>query len=328
MDLEPAIAERKNSPRWDDSDDVSLGLRAIVNKCIQFDPADRYSSAESLRDDIERERNNLPLLHANEPIRYRATKWVRRHPTLASGTTMGLLAFIAIIAASAYGVRLRNQTQQLASSITLDSFVESSTESLATLMVDPARNTRESIDRAYAPLEEFGILGDKPEHKLNVDQLSESQKRFYRDIAWRHVGQIAIHEAARLETTKKSGSYQAQDSQFLDELIEAAKRLSTYADSRALAFLMSQRAFLDDDTSEFARLQEVADKRKTESDTEIYLEAVRLLSNRRQKEARELLVSLSENTDIPSAFVVDVTWMEPISIQRLRGSKTFVHSVT
>ena len=50
---------------------VSPGLRAIVARCLEIDPADRYADAASLGDDLRRHLNDLPLRGArrSEPPR-------------------------------------------------------------------------------------------------------------------------------------------------------------------------------------------------------------------------------------------------------------------
>jgi serine/threonine protein kinase/Tfp pilus assembly protein PilF len=72
---------------------VSPAAESIVRHCLVADPAKRYQSAHELREDLERHRANLPLLHAPEPsIRERSRKWMRRHPRLASLTTLAVLS--------------------------------------------------------------------------------------------------------------------------------------------------------------------------------------------------------------------------------------------
>ena len=46
---------------------VSPAVEALVRKCLAPDPADRYSSADELREDIDRHLANRPLKHATNP---------------------------------------------------------------------------------------------------------------------------------------------------------------------------------------------------------------------------------------------------------------------
>ena len=50
-----------------DNPDVSPAVESIVRTCLAPDPDKRYPSAAALRDDLARQRANLPLKHAPEP---------------------------------------------------------------------------------------------------------------------------------------------------------------------------------------------------------------------------------------------------------------------
>jgi tetratricopeptide (TPR) repeat protein len=75
---------------------ASPGLRAIVARCVEPDPADRYSDATSLGDDLRRHINNLPLRGAaDRSLRERWAKW-RRRSTQAL-PRLGLLTLAAAV---------------------------------------------------------------------------------------------------------------------------------------------------------------------------------------------------------------------------------------
>jgi serine/threonine protein kinase/Flp pilus assembly protein TadD len=80
---------------------VSRSISDIVTKLLAFDPADRYQSARDLKEDIERELQNLPLKHARESSwRARFRKYRRRHPRLVTALAVSLfLIFPATITA-------------------------------------------------------------------------------------------------------------------------------------------------------------------------------------------------------------------------------------
>ena len=62
---------------------VSPAVEAIVRKCLAPDPADRYQSADDLREDLDRHLDHRPLRYAPDPsARERLRKWARRHPRL------------------------------------------------------------------------------------------------------------------------------------------------------------------------------------------------------------------------------------------------------
>ncbi len=68
---------------------VTAGLRAILCKCLQSHAEDRYPSAATLLEDLERETAHLPLVHAPEPILSgRLFKLVRRYPRFFAVSTV------------------------------------------------------------------------------------------------------------------------------------------------------------------------------------------------------------------------------------------------
>lgn len=86
---------------------ITSAVESIVRKCLEQDRAKRYQSAEALRDDIARQRANLPLQYAAEPsLRERASKWVRRHPKLVSPAALTAYSAAILLAVSALVVRL------------------------------------------------------------------------------------------------------------------------------------------------------------------------------------------------------------------------------
>lgn len=76
---------------------VSPAVEAIVHKCLAFDPAERYPSARTLMEDLDRQLGDEPLKHAPNPsCRERLKKWCRRHPRLSSWASLGTCAAILI----------------------------------------------------------------------------------------------------------------------------------------------------------------------------------------------------------------------------------------
>jgi serine/threonine protein kinase/tetratricopeptide (TPR) repeat protein len=85
---------------------VSPAGAAIVEKCMAVERTERYASADQVREDIERHLSHLPLRHAPNPcVRERARKWVRRHPRLASSTSVGVVAAAVVFACVGFAYR-------------------------------------------------------------------------------------------------------------------------------------------------------------------------------------------------------------------------------
>jgi serine/threonine protein kinase len=93
------LADRRRPPPplrpW--NREVSPAVESIVRHCLHPDPDKRYQTAAQLREDLQRQLENLPLRHAQEPsLREQARKWARRHPKLASPVTLGALLAMAV----------------------------------------------------------------------------------------------------------------------------------------------------------------------------------------------------------------------------------------
>ncbi|WP_085296750.1 serine/threonine-protein kinase [Cognaticolwellia mytili] len=73
------------------ADLVNIDLQMIVNKALQFTPADRYSSIDKLADDIQFHLNKLPIsLRANQRG-YLFSRFLQRNKTIAAATFLTVL---------------------------------------------------------------------------------------------------------------------------------------------------------------------------------------------------------------------------------------------
>ncbi len=72
-------------------------LDTIVLKALRKDPADRYASALSLAEDLERHENGLPVLARPITVRYRMRKFVARN----RGPVGAIVTLVLVLAASA-----------------------------------------------------------------------------------------------------------------------------------------------------------------------------------------------------------------------------------
>jgi serine/threonine protein kinase/Tfp pilus assembly protein PilF len=88
---------------------VSPAVASIVRHCLEADPAKRYQSARELNEDLERHLRDQDLKYAPEPSwRERLHKWSKRHPRLASATTIATVLGAALLAlATVFVVRDR-----------------------------------------------------------------------------------------------------------------------------------------------------------------------------------------------------------------------------
>ena len=86
---------------------VTPAVDAIVRKLLEPDPAKRYAEAAHVREDLERQLANRPLVHAKETsVRERVRKWRRRNPRLTAGVAVALAALVfLILPATAVAIR-------------------------------------------------------------------------------------------------------------------------------------------------------------------------------------------------------------------------------
>jgi len=78
---------------------VSPGLDGVVRRCLDPDPDNRYRSAAELQEDLQRHLDHLPLRYAADYApRERLTKWIRRHPRLASASTVMVISALLLLA--------------------------------------------------------------------------------------------------------------------------------------------------------------------------------------------------------------------------------------
>jgi eukaryotic-like serine/threonine-protein kinase len=112
MDLVAKMrADRLQPPRVELA---SPAVAAILRKCLAPEPAGRYATAAELRDDLSRHRTDRPLKHAREPrSSERFRKWARRHPRLWSGTTVGVIGLILLLAVTGAAYTIWRHEAQL-----------------------------------------------------------------------------------------------------------------------------------------------------------------------------------------------------------------------
>src|SRR5205085_3321477 len=102
---------------------ISPAVESIVRHCLEPDPDRRYQSAQELREDVDRQRANLPLKYAPEPsFRERARKWARRHPRLASLTSIACVAAVLLCAVAGWSLLRGQRLAELEAQETLNHF--------------------------------------------------------------------------------------------------------------------------------------------------------------------------------------------------------------
>ncbi|MGB7327400.1 MAG: protein kinase [Rubripirellula sp.] len=299
VDLNRAVDDRRHKVRWDSGDAVSPSVRTIIENCLAFDAIDRYENAQKLHDDLVCESNSLPLRHGHERIGTRLQKYAKRHPKLTSGGSVAFLIAVSMIPLIGLAVVWRQRSQQAGVVEQLNEFSERSTPILATMIANPVRHTEQEIDAAMRPLADLGLFDPAAFDVSILDDLPNEKGNKYRENILRHINQVAIFEADRLIMSLQSSPAKPSAMQRLDQLQAAGTRILDGRESRSHDYIEVERSRIKGDrqTAKTKRIE--AKKTQTNSDTEVYLESVRLLKKQQWGEAVELLTSLADRGAIP-----------------------------
>jgi tetratricopeptide (TPR) repeat protein len=142
---------------------VSPAVASIVGHCLEPDPARRYRSARELQEDLRRQLDDLPLLHAPEPSwRERLRKWARRHPRLTSSTTVGLVSTALLLATVAAFVARNRHYQAVEAAASFRTLADERGHAL-TLLTDPDADPdliRDGIEVCRRAAERYHVLDD------------------------------------------------------------------------------------------------------------------------------------------------------------------------
>ncbi len=302
IDLAPAYAARKSSLDWHIADEVSPSMRSIIGKLLEFSPQDRYETAEQVHEDLVREHRGESLITAREPMTHRMRKWFRRNPHWTSGAAISLSLGTLLLGTAWFAYTTHARSDQLTAAAKFNAFSAKSSLALASAMADPLRSAEDGIAAAMQPLEEFGVLEPNVVDVFGLDRPGVDDPDSRREALLRHIVQTGVAESVQLRSTFRKSALDKTQLARLDQLIEAAARIRGPKTSRACKFLEAERARLSGQKEEFNTLFRTALRLDFDSDTELYLEAVRLVSIRRWQDSVELLTKLSDRASIPSAL--------------------------
>jgi serine/threonine protein kinase/Tfp pilus assembly protein PilF len=156
------LAERSVPPPavrpWNPA--VTRAVEAILHRCLEPNPENRYPDARALAEDLDRQLAHLPLRHAREPLRERAGKFLHRHPRLTSSTSVALAcALLVATLLAVVGARGR-RLARLEARENLAAFHADlhAARLLLAARVDDRDQLDEGRRRARAALDRFAVL--------------------------------------------------------------------------------------------------------------------------------------------------------------------------
>ncbi len=213
-------------------------LDTIVLKALRASPERRYATAQALVEDIVRWRDGRPVHARPESLRYRAGKFVRRHPFGMAGAAASLLLLLA------YAVTVTVQADTIARERDRARAEAEKAQQVKTLVLrlfenaDPQQSgsaqlsARELLDRGWTSIE--AELGDQPEVRIELlDTVAEA----YRQLGLHDHAQPLL-DAALEAATAHAAEYPA----LLPRILRSRGRLRSDQGDHAEADLLFARA--------------------------------------------------------------------------------------
>jgi serine/threonine protein kinase/Tfp pilus assembly protein PilF len=291
--LPKMIQERQGPPpslrRWNRA--ISPAAEAIIRRCLEPNPADRYPSAQDLKEDLERQLKSLPLRHTPEPsLRERASKFVRRHPRLTSMTTLGCVAAVLLIGLFSLLLVRNKQVADLEARAKLARFLDDrkTAQYLLTARTDDARSRDAGVRLGRELLGRYGVLDRRRWRQTGPAGRLSGADRQALDAA---VGELLLllsrgvtAQAAALPDGPERQSLLAEALR-LNELAEADGE----EESRALWLQRAEIFRLLGRPDDAKRMHERAEATPLRTATDRYLVAAELLSKGRHQQALPLL---------------------------------------
>lgn len=153
-------------------------LDRIVRRALDPRPAHRYSSAEQLREEIDRYLNGYPVLATQRTLRYRAEKWIRRNRALAASLGLGMVClFLGALGTLTGWSKARNDRDE---AIRVTRFLQDVIVESNPYRTRDGQNVLSMLALAEEKIEKK--LADHPAAEADV---RESLARAYGDGLWR-----------------------------------------------------------------------------------------------------------------------------------------------
>ncbi len=291
---------------------VSPAVEAVVRRCLEPEPEQRYTSARQLHEDLQRQLEHLPLKHTREPsLRERAAKWRRRHPRLAVLTVALLLlagltaTFLALYHRQA---QREERLETLGARDTLHQLREQVRRVRFGLMLPDAdeRQREEAETVARQVFHRYGVLESSDWlERPAARALPQEDRTWLRE----QTGELLLHAArlALLEARTTTDSARKQEK--LDEARRLHRAAATcYAEEDTPRALWRQRADLARQAGHDAEAQSCEERAASQplrAFTDHYLLVAEHLAHGRYSEAMPYLDELRRRQ--PTEYAVCLT---------------------
>jgi tetratricopeptide (TPR) repeat protein len=193
---------------------VTPAVESILRHCLEPDPARRYQSARQLAEDLERQRNHLPLAHARETSpREQAAKWLRRNRRRTS-LAVGVVA-IGLILCLAGALAARGQRLgRLEAGANLAAFNDERDEAslLLASRLDDADQRAEGLRRADRALARYSVVGHPDwREQPAVRLLPPEERRHLAESVGELLLLVAVTDPERKELAEQAAACFAPD---------------------------------------------------------------------------------------------------------------------
>jgi eukaryotic-like serine/threonine-protein kinase len=186
---------------------VPWSLDALVAKCLDFDPARRYSRASELAEDLSRFLEHRPMKHCPEPsLVERLGKWAKRHPGLCGSTSIALIAIVLLGLMGGTVFLVHDKMQQFAARVRIGVFDREFAECQFLLHTasGSSEHLKKGLDKARQTIDKLGI---EPEGRAGFSEwdhrlMPAEQKRLREQI----VELIMLDASARVMLADRRGS--------------------------------------------------------------------------------------------------------------------------
>jgi serine/threonine protein kinase/tetratricopeptide (TPR) repeat protein len=271
---------------------VSPAVESIVRHCLEPDRKRRYQSVLQLKEDLDRHLEHRPLRYAPEPsLRERAAKWKRRHPRLASTTTVAALAGLVIAGLLGLVVVRGQRLAEIDARASLGRFLDDkkTVQYLLTARTNDADQLDAGVKLCRAALDSYGLLDDASwRQRSDVRRLSERDKA----LLSRGAGEMLLLLAQALTLQAENPGDGSTGADLVAEALRLNHLAETFADAEPARALWVQRAELSrllGQTEEAAKLRAKAKEAADRTSTDTYLTAAKLIAKGRVHEAAPLL---------------------------------------
>ncbi len=151
----PIVSPRNLNPL------ISPAEEAIVLKCLAYDRADRYPTAEALARDLRRHLGHEPLILArNASVAERLQKYVRRHRQLVSLSSLAMAAAVLLLIVGAAAFQFHGAIQRHESVAAMQDFMRSVHRAQGRLLFPDGGSHAKGLAFAEQALAHFNVLDD------------------------------------------------------------------------------------------------------------------------------------------------------------------------